>query len=103
MAGEEGAMGEPRKLDGPSTLPAAPARARSRKLLLTVVGMLAWPAVVPAAVTVTASQTETLYSTSNPDCATLHALSDDALPLNIVRLKANVPGVPDDQVTFRWS
>src|SRR5437870_13907084 len=101
-------MGEPGKLYRPRTFMAA--RARSRILLLTVVALLAWPAIVSAAVTVSASLSETLYSaTSNTDCATLHPLKDQGtaggkgdLPLNVVRLHATVPGVPDDQVPFRW-
>ncbi len=103
-------MGEPGKLDGPRMI-AASASARSLILFLTGVVALAWPAIVSAAVTVSASLSETLYSaTSNTDCATLHPLKDQGtaggkgdLPLNVVRLHATVPGVPDDQVTFRWS
>jgi len=104
-------MGGPGKLDRPSAFMAASARARSRLLLLTLVVPLVWPAVVSAAVTVSASLSEALYSaTSNTDCAMLHPLNDQGtgggkpeLPLNIVRLHATVPGVPDDQVMFRWS
>src|SRR2546422_7486915 len=102
-------MGEPGKLYRPRTFMAA--RARSRILLLTVVALLAWPAVISAAVTVSASLSEALYSAeSNTDCASLHTLKDQGtaggqgeLPMNIVRLHATVPGVPDDKVTFRWS
>src|SRR5437879_6080277 len=103
-------MGEPGKLDGPRMI-AASASARSRILLLTAVVVLAWPAIVSAAVTVSASLSEALYSAAlNTDCATLHPLNDQGtaggmseLPLSVVRLHATVPGVPDDQVTFRWS
>ena len=103
-------MGVPGKLDLPKTI-AASASARSLISLLTAVVVLAWPAIVSAAVTVSASLSETLYSaTSNTDCATLHPLNDQGiaggmgeLPLNVVRLHATVPGVPDDQVMFRWS
>src|SRR5438445_756333 len=102
-------MGEPGKLYRPRTFMAA--LARSRILLLTVVALLAWPAVISAAVTVSASLSEALYSAeSNTDCASLHTLKDQGtaggqgeLPMNIVRLHATVPGVPDDKVTFRWS
>ena len=70
-------MGERGKLHGPSVLMVAWARARSRVLSLTVVVMLAWPAIVSGAVTVSASLTEALYSaTTNMDCAMLHALDD---------------------------
>ena len=94
----------------PSTRMATGGR-RPRIVLLTVVALLALPAIVPAAVTVTTSLSETLYSTvQNEDCSKLHALKDqgtgggmDELPMNIVRVHATVPGVPDDQVTFHWS
>ena len=103
-------MGEAGKLDGPRMI-AASASARSLILLLTAVVVLAWPAIVSAAVTVSASLSEALYSAAlNTDCATLHPLNDQGtaggmgeLPLSVVRLHATVPGVPDDQVTFRWS
>ena len=103
-------MGEPGKLDG-SRMIAASASARSLTLLLTAVAVLAWPTIVSAAVTVSASLSEALYSAeSNTDCAALHPLKDQGtaggmgeLPMNVVRLHATVPGVPDDQVTFQWS
>src|SRR5882724_666742 len=97
-------MGEPGKLDGPSALMALSVRARSCLLLLPLAAMLAWPALVSGAVSVSASVTEALYSaTPNMDCAKLHPLEDKDLPLNVVRLHATVPGVPADQVSFRWS
>src|SRR5438552_2031250 len=102
-------MGEPGKLYRPRTFMAA--RARSHMLLLNAVVLLAWPAVISAAVTVSASLSEALYSAeSNTDCASLNALKDQGtaggvgeLPMNVVRLRATVPGVPDDKVSFRWS
>ena len=91
-------MGEPGKLYRPRTFMAA--RARSHMLLLNAVVLLAWPAVISAAVTVSASLSEALYSAeSNTDCASLNALKDQGtaggqgeLPMNIVRLHATVPG-----------
>jgi hypothetical protein len=61
-----------------------------------------------AVVTLSASRSETLYSiTSEPDCSALHAIGDDSrLPANVVRLRASIPGVPEDrlgQYRFEWS
>ncbi|HJQ84620.1 MAG TPA: hypothetical protein VKA21_11115 [Candidatus Binatia bacterium] len=50
------------------------------------------------------SRSELLYSHElDPDCTELHNTVDSGLPLNVVRLRATVPGIPDDQVVFRWS
>jgi hypothetical protein len=61
---------------------------------------------VEAAVSVSASRTEILYSqNADPDCSMLHSVTDDAqLPFYVARLRATVvdapPGVP---LVYRWS
>ena len=96
-------MGESVTVEGPGASMAASPRPRS-SLLLLAVAMLGSPGLVSADVTVGASRSETIYSAaSSMDCAKLHPMKDEELPLNVVRLKAMVPGVPDEQVSFRWS
>jgi hypothetical protein len=58
-----------------------------------------------AAVTLTASRSELLYSGgADPDCAALHATMDDTLlPLHVVRLRAVADGADPGGVRYRWS
>jgi hypothetical protein len=74
----------------------------------SVVAVLA--ALIPAiragaAVTLTVSRPELLYSQSaDPDCSALHGLDDPDLPFNVVRLTANVDGGPFPKgLAYHWS
>jgi hypothetical protein len=61
---------------------------------------------VEAAVSISASRTELLYSqNANPDCSMLHAVTDDAqLPFYVARLRATVEGAPAGApVVYRWA
>jgi hypothetical protein len=61
----------------------------------------AWSTV---ALTVSRPDGETLYSPDgDPDCSKLSKLKDEELPLNVVRLRASVPGAAPDQVRYQWS
>jgi hypothetical protein len=63
------------------------------------------PSAALAAVTLTASRAEVLYSADdNPDCSNLHDLQDAGLPLNVVRLSVLVDGQPPAPGTaIKWS
>src|SRR5262252_3953037 len=60
---------------------------------------------VEAAVSVSASRAELLYSqNANPDCSMLNGVTDDAqLPFYVTRLRATVEGAPAGaSLVYRW-
>ena len=71
--------------------------------LLAVLADLALAGRAGAAVILTASRSELLYSTdAEPDCSAL-SKNLNALPFNVTRVTAVVDGAPPEEVRYRWS
>ena len=71
-----------------------------------VAAIVAWVAPAAAQITLTASNTNLLYSKdANPDCSALSKITDDAqLPRNVARLRVAVPGGTEGRaLRFAWS
>ena len=78
-------------------------RARLQAALF-VVAVLSSAAPTRAAVTLTASRAEALYSADpDPDCSKLSKLPDGQLPLNVIRLHATVAGGAPADARYHWS
>jgi hypothetical protein len=71
--------------------------------LLAATTVLGWAHPASAQITVTASRSSLLYSTTSPDCSALSKIMDDTmLPLNVARLTiANAP--TGTNIGYHWS
>jgi hypothetical protein len=77
---------------------------RSRLARAVVGALLLGATAADARITLTASAGDTLFSVdTDPNCRELNALPDDALPKNVVRLRADVAGGAPADVRWEWS